>query len=38
MIFITIYISPLGRSGAEFEKSDKQNYFAKLVKAGTVCT
>ena len=38
MIFITIYISPLGRSGAVFEKSYKQNYLTKLVKAGTVCT
>ena len=34
MIFITIYTSPLGRSGAVFEKlSYKQNYWTKLVKA-----
>ena len=38
MIFITIYISLLRRSGTVFEKSDKQSYLTKLVKAGTVCT
>ena len=32
MIFITIYTSPLGRSGTVFEKlSNKQNYWNKLV-------
>ena len=32
MIFITIYTSPLGRSGTVFEKlSYKQNYWNKLV-------
>ena len=38
MIFITIYISPLGKSGGVFEKSDKQNYLTKLTKSGfTFC-
>ena len=39
IIFLTIYTSPLGRSGAVFEKlSSKQNYWTKLVKACTICT